>query len=66
MDVQMEHDEGRTVAEHPYNSWLPVAEEIKNETQRFHDVVGLLQSTWEDRNLQTRDSTLKWISLIST
>jgi proteasome activator subunit 4 len=66
MDVQMEHDEGRTVAEHTYNSWLPMAEEIKTETQRFHDVVGLLQSTWEDRNLQKRDSTLKWISLIST
>lgn len=66
MDVQMEHDEGRTVAEHIYNSWLPAAEEIKTETQRFHDVVGLLQSTWEERNLQMKDSTLKWISLIST
>jgi len=66
MDLQMEHDDGRTVAEHTYNSWLPLAEEIKTETQRFRDVVVLLQSTWEDRNPQKRDSTLKWISLIST
>ncbi len=66
MDVQMEHDEGGSVSEHIYNAWLPVAGKIKTETQTFHDVVGLLQSTWEDQTLQTRYPTLKWISLIST
>nr|PNR33085.1 hypothetical protein PHYPA_025028 [Physcomitrium patens] len=66
MDVQMEHDESGTLVGHICNSWLPVSEEIKTETRRFNDVVGLLQSTWKDQNPETKYSALKWISLIST
>lgn len=66
MDVQMELDEGGEVAENIYNAWLPVAQESKSETQRFHDVVGLLQSGWREDYMQTRFATLKWIPVIAT
>jgi len=66
MDVPMELDEGGEVAENIYNAWLPVAQESKSETQRFHDVVVLLQSGWREDYLQTRFGTLKWIPVIAT
>lgn len=63
--MQMEREEEGEVVEHLYNAWLPVAQEARSETQRFHDVVGLLQLSWEPEKLQSRFGTIKWIPVIT-
>ncbi|PIA58294.1 hypothetical protein AQUCO_00500316v1 [Aquilegia coerulea] len=51
---------------HLYNAWLPppVAEETKKEKESFTSVVKSVKNSYRSDELESIDSTLKWISII--